>query len=149
MNTTLQAQIFFLPTAITHQAALLHSSCFNLAHNLLQRSDLPYVVVPIPGMQYLAIVEAGDIWFVDSEQQTSELNPNGKLITLSWHPHLAESRSSLDQHIPMDVVFYAPGLEQVQQRLTGEFYKGLMLLDAEYSQTTIPTQPMIIMPLEK
>ncbi|MGD2119149.1 MAG: hypothetical protein PVG66_12370 [Chromatiales bacterium] len=145
--SSLHQQILFLPARFARESALIHTSCYNLAQSILERSELPYVPVSIDSMQYLAIIELNDIWFADTSSRISHDDQPGYRIMLSWHPHLAESRSEQDQHIAMEVTYYAPELEQLQQRLTGEFYKALMLLDAKFPQTTVPSQPYSIVPL--
>lgn len=48
----------------------------------------------------------------------------------------------------MDIIFYGENRSDIQQQLTGEFYKALMLLDEKYKEKIIPTEAMKIIDLD-
>ena len=127
---------------------MLLSRVYNLAHVLLNRSPSDFVFVPIRSMQYLAIIEKDAFWFVDSLAYATRGDEGGRLITVSWHPLLsAGDRSSLSQHMECRVIFYGGDRSEVQQRLRGEFFQAMQLLDQRYRETIVSDSEVSILPL--
>jgi hypothetical protein len=91
-------------------------------------------------MQYLAIIEMHDIWFVDSQAYAVKKKVGGRMITVSWHTRDENERESLDQHLPMKVIYYDQDMSEIQQRLRGEFFKAMQLMDQRYRDEAIPTE---------
>ena len=133
-----QPQTFFLPEANSEQHSVIHASCYRLSLSVLRRAEHEPVPVLIEKLQYTALITDSNIYFADN---------NDMLIKISWHLHLAEARDINEQHIPMKVVFYQDGLDQLQQQLTGEYYKTLMLVDEKYQTDVIPSGNCRIQPL--
>jgi len=148
MKSTDKQQFLFLPPEFSKESAVIHVSCYKLALIVLNRSTFPHIIVPIEKLGYLAVIEPNAIWFTHNLSQTIHDHQTGRMINLSWHPHIAESRNELDQHIPMDIIFYGENRSDIQQQLTGEFYKALMLLDEKYKEKIIPTEAMKIIDLD-
>jgi hypothetical protein len=139
MNTHNQ-QTFFLPDPCTDKSSVIRAETYNLAHTLLNRSDSGYVFVPIRNMQYLAVIDGHDIWFVDSQAYAVSHNEGGRLITISWHTDPAMERHALNENIPLRVVFYANNMGDTQLRLSGEFHSSMLLMDGRYRDQQIPDE---------
>lgn len=139
---------FFTPEQFLCRQERLLAQVYNLAHVLLKRTPSDYLFVPIRRLQYLAIVEQTAFRFVDSLAYATRGNEGGRLITISWHPLLtAQQRDGLNQHVDCRVIFYGKDMSEVQQRLSGEFYQAMQLLDRRYRDSNIPPEGAVILPL--
>lgn len=142
-------QTFFLPQSCAQKSSMVAAETYNLAHTLLNRSDSTYVFVPIRSMQYLAIIEGHDIWFVDSQAYAVSQNEGGRLITISWHTDSTIERKALNENFPLKVVFYQANMGDIQLRLTGEFHKAMLLMDERYRDQQIPDEGARIIHLKR
>lgn len=142
-------QTFFLPRIFKQYPSTIRSDCFNLAHTLLNRAKSPHVFVPIRSMQYLAVIDGNEVWFIDSLAYAVEHNEGGRLITISWRISNHTERQSLDQNIPMDIIFYARDQQEIQLRLTGEFYQAMSQMDQRYRDEQIPSEGARIIKLNR
>jgi hypothetical protein len=97
----------------------LPAGTYNLTHTLLARSN-GCVFVPIRTMQYLAIIDAEEIVFIDREAS--------QLIQLAWQHFRPQTRTALDEPVPYEVVYYMVHTRQVMTRLQSEFPRALRLL---------------------
>jgi len=141
-------QTFFLPNRFSEKHSTLPSTHYNLAHTLLNRTKSEYIFIPIRSMQYLAIIDGNDFWFVDSQAYAVSNEEGGRMITVSWHPDPGLEKESLDQHHPMKVVFYERDMSDIQIRLCGEFYQAMQLVDQRYRDEQIPVEGARILPLK-
>lgn len=147
MKTQNELQTFLLPGKVTEQSSVIHSSCYRLSLSMLRRAEQQPVAVPIDSLGCIALITETEIFFAKPRQQDEAVKNADARIKISWHLHLAEARDVNDQHIPMRIIFYDHGLEQLQQQLTGEFYKALMLMDESYRDNLIPSGDIEIMPV--
>jgi hypothetical protein len=131
-------QTFILPDQFAQKTSTIRADAYNLAHTLLKRTDSHYVFVPIRSMLYLAIIEAHDIWFVDSQAYAVKDNEGGRLITVSWHDDPAIARSALNENMALRVVYYQQDRSDIQGRLNQEFYQAMLLMDQRYRDQQIP-----------
>lgn len=146
--TAHRTQSFFTPDEFFCQNDLLLSRTYNLAHVLLNRSQSDFLFVPIRSMQYLAIIEKDAFWFVDSMAYAVRGGEGGRIITVSWHPLLsAGKRCSLNQHMECRVIFYGGDMGEIQQRLRGEFFQSMQLLDQRYRESLVADSEVSILPL--
>ena len=102
---------------ISREPRTLPSSTYNLAHTLLARSPSGYLFVPIRSMQYLAIIDAEEIVFLDGERKC--------WVDIAWRHFHPQSRSSLEDPVPYDACFYQAGSAQLMNRLQAEFTRAL------------------------
>ena len=136
--TAHRSHSFFTPDEFSCQHDTLLSQTYNLAHVLLNRSQANHLFVPIRSMQYLAIIERDDFWFVDSMAYAVRGEEGGRIITVSWHPVLtAGKRIGLSQHMDCRVIFYDRDMSDVQSRLRGEFFKSMQLMDQRYRESLV------------
>lgn len=139
MQSTETKQTFLLPKSISEQASIVHASCYRLSLSMLRRAEHEMVCVPIDSLNLKGLITDSAIFFADTHEADTEAGKiNGK-IKISWHLHLAEERDINEQHIPMKVIFYDNGLENLQQQITGEYYRALMLMDESYRNNLIPS----------
>ena len=138
MQHTEEKQTFLLPENISEQTSVIHASCYRLSLSLLRRSEQDIVSVPIENLNLIGLVTDSAIFFADASDRTAEQGEISGKIRISWHLHIAEQRDVNEQHIPMKVVFYDHNLENLQQKLTGEYFRALMLMDECYRDKPIP-----------
>jgi hypothetical protein len=93
---------------------------YHLTRLLLARSRDTFVFVPIRSMQYLGIIEAGELNFVHSEARRE--------IDISWQSLTADERSALDQPVSYEAVYYTDEAPVTMQRLQGDLLRALELM---------------------
>ena len=141
MNSPHSIQTFFTPPLFSTQQETLLCNTYNLAHILLKRSGQEHLFIPIRSMQYLAIIEPNQFWFVDSMAYAVHHNEGGRVIAVSWHPN-PQQRNSIQQHMDCEVRFYQRDQSDVQTRLRGEFYQAMQIIDQRYRETLEPSPPL-------
>jgi hypothetical protein len=97
-------------------------------------------------MQYQAVIDAEEIIFVDNQGYAVQDGKGGRLIVLSWQMQMHRSRASLNEPVPIEVVYYVREDHRIHRRLIGEFPKALDLYegrlnDTEKTATILPFQP--------
>jgi hypothetical protein len=133
-------QTFFLPPRHSTLHSTLSAESYNLSFTLLKRSESDHLFVPVRSMQYLAIIDGHDIWFVDSQAYAVNEAEGGRMITVSWHVEKQLQRNALDQPVPMRIHFYHKDMSSIQQRLRGEFLRAMQQLDQRYRDQQIPSE---------
>jgi hypothetical protein len=101
----------------------LPAATYNLAHALLSRSPSGYLFVPIRSMQYLAILDAEEFVFLDGERKC--------WIDIAWQDFRSQVRTSLDEPVPYQAVYYQPDAAQLMARLQAELPRALNDLAAK------------------
>lgn len=101
----------------------LPAAAYNLAHTLLARSPAGVVFVPIRAMQFLAIVDAEEVVFIDAERKS--------LIDIAWQNFRPQQRSSLDEPVAYEAVYYHPAAADTMRRLQSEFARALQALSGK------------------
>lgn len=110
---------FYREQEIARLPAFLPAATYNLAHTLLARAG-PCLFVPIRSLQYMAVLDAEEFIFVDSQ--------NKAWVELAWQHFRPQTRASLDEPVPFEVVHYLPQAAETMRRLPGEFHQALRLL---------------------
>ncbi|MDP2325150.1 MAG: hypothetical protein Q8N51_14130 [Gammaproteobacteria bacterium] len=98
----------------------LPAALYNLARTLQARSPRGVVFVPIRGMQFLAILDAEEFVFVDSQHQ--------QWAVLAWQGFRPQERESLDAPVPFEAAFYRTDAAEIQRQLQPEFFKAMQAL---------------------
>lgn len=93
---------------------------YNLARMLQTRSPRGVAFVPIRRMQILAILDAEEFVFVDSQHK--------QLAVLAWRGFRPQARESLDDPVPFDAMFYREDARELQRQLQPEFFKAMQAL---------------------
>lgn len=110
---------FYREQEIARLPAFLPAATYNLAHTLLARAG-QCLFVPIRSLQYMAVLDAEEFIFVDSQ--------NKAWIELAWQHFRPQARSALGERVPFEVVHYAPQATATMKRLPGEFHRALQSL---------------------
>jgi hypothetical protein len=98
----------------------LPASTYNLAITLLVRCASEHLFVPIRSMQYLAIVDIKEFVFIDGERKC--------WIDIAWQDFQSQARTSLDQPVAYEAVYYRENQAEIMSRLQREFPVALRVL---------------------
>ena len=105
---------------VAREPRQLSAATYNLAHTMLSRSASGNLFIPIRTMQYLAILDAEELVFLDGVRKC--------WIDIAWRNFRPQFRSSLDDPVSYDAVYYTPGMVQIMTRLQRELYLALQQL---------------------
>jgi len=105
---------------VNHDSRCLPATAYNLAITLLSRSPTGNLFVPIRSMQYLAIVDQEEFVFLDGERKC--------WVDIAWRNFQSRARTSLDEPVKYDAVYYRHDLATVMWRLQTEFPRALKAL---------------------
>lgn len=108
---------FYREDPIEVRPAQLPASVYNAAHRLLAGSGSGCVFVPIRSMQYLAVIDAEEIIFVDREAR--------HLVELAWRAFRPQARTGLLEPVPYEIHLYLAKARESLVRLQGDFAKAL------------------------
>lgn len=95
------------------------AATYNRMRTLLGKAP-GVLFVPIRSMQFLAIVDAEEVVFVDHLRKT--------WVAIAWRDFHPGQRSALDAAVPMQVVHYRQDGAGLMQRLPAEFDLALATL---------------------
>lgn len=124
------SETFFRAAKSQRETRSLPADIFNRCRRLLGRAERGSVFVPIRSMQYLAVIDAEEVIFVDSQGRYQIVEgEGGRPILLSWRFPPPGERESITEPVPLEVIYYYRGLKDVQRRLVGEFAKALSHLE--------------------
>ncbi|MHB9119479.1 MAG: hypothetical protein ACYC2R_14595 [Burkholderiales bacterium] len=101
----------------------LPAATYNLAHALLSRSASGCLFVPIRAMQYLAILDAEEFVFLDG--------PRKCWIDIAWRNFKPQDRTSLDDAVAYEAVYYQASAAGLMARLQAELPRALNALAAK------------------
>ena len=122
-------ETFFRPGEVRRDSSALPAPIYNQCRRLLGRAERGCVFVPIRDMQFVAVIDAEEVIFVDSQTGHMVLNGlGGRPILLSWRFGSPAERDSLHAPVSFEVIYYRKGLDEVQRRLPGAFNKALQRL---------------------
>ncbi len=127
---------FYREQEIARLPGFLPAATYNLAHTLLARAG-KCLFVPIRSMQYMAVLDAEEFIFVDSQ--------NRAWVELAWQRFRPQARNSLDEPVPFEVVHYLPQAAETMRRLPTEFQQALQLL----ADRQKPDSPASVLDLQR
>jgi hypothetical protein len=110
---------------LARESRYLPASTYNLAQTLLARSPNGCLFVPIRSMQYLAIIDAEEIIFIDGERKC--------WVDTAWRHFHPQARSSLEVPVSYEAYFYQSGSARQMSRLQAEFACSLQVFSARSS----------------
>ncbi|MEN8212909.1 MAG: hypothetical protein ABFR19_00975 [Pseudomonadota bacterium] len=113
-------EYFFRDAELGSEQRSLPAETYNAMHLLFEHSGDPAVFVPIRSMQYLAVIDAEEVIFVDAVARR-------RLIELSWCNFSPRSRTSLTDAVPFRFVYYDQRALETMKRLQCEFSKFVKL----------------------
>lgn len=108
---------------LAREPRFLPAAIYNLAHLLLSRCATDTLFVPIRPMQYLAILDAEEFVFLDGEHKC--------WVDIAWQNFRPQVRTSLEDPVPYQAVYYRPESEQLMARLQAELPRALNDLAAK------------------
>lgn len=114
---------------VAHEPRALPAATYNLAVVQLARSPSGCLFVPIRSMQYLAILSPDEFMFIDGERKN--------WIDISWRRFKPQLRTSLQEPVLYEVVYYRPDYVGLMLRLQSEFFPALRSL----ADKTKPRRP--------
>jgi len=118
---------FYRPDTVAgREPWALAAETYNRTYLLLRRGGEDCLFVPIRSMQYLAVVDAEEVIFVDGNRRP--------YIEVAWQGFRPQAREGLDQPVPFEVVYYDARGVETMQRLVGEFGRAVRLLAERYPQ---------------
>lgn len=98
----------------------LAADTYNLLQTLLARSQTGNLFIPIRRMQYLAILDAEELIFLDGVHKC--------WVDIAWRNFHPQSRSSLDEPVSYDAVYYTLEAERIMSQLQRELFLALQLM---------------------
>ena len=110
---------FYREQEIARLPDFLPATTYHLAHTLLARAGT-CLFVPIRSLQYMAVLDAEEFIFVDSQ--------NKAWVEFAWQRFQPQMRASLGERVPFEVVHYLPQAAETMKRMLGEFQLALQLL---------------------
>ncbi len=128
-------ETFFRTDELRRQTSAMSGTTYNLAHHLVTHSPQGCVFVPIRRMQYLAVLDAQEFIFIDSQ--------GDRHIELAWQSFHPQVRTALDEPVAFDLVYYRGEGEATMRWLPGEFYKSMMQLSERQSRGASRTAKII------
>ncbi len=118
-------ETFYRADELRRRTSAMPGTTYNLAHQLVARSPQGCVFVPIRSMQYLAVLDAQEFIFIDSQ--------GDRHIELAWLGFHPQARTALDEPVPFDLVYYRSQGEDTMRWLPVEFYKSMLQLSERQS----------------
>lgn len=110
-------ETFYLRPEHAREARQLPAEVYNLAHRLRRHATECCLFVPIRSMQFLAALSGDEVVFVDSEAR--------RFVEIIWSGFKPAVRSSLDEPVAYQAVYFSPQAPSLMGQLQGEFAKAL------------------------
>ncbi|MEJ2644805.1 MAG: hypothetical protein P8180_07700 [Gammaproteobacteria bacterium] len=129
---------FYRPDEIGREPHRLPAAIYNLAYLLLKHSGGDCLFVPIRSIQYMAVLDAEEIIFVDREARS--------LIELSWQNFRPQDRQTLEEPVPYQAVLYRDKARETLRHLQTEFFKALRQLESRVRTSTAQTADVVPWP---
>lgn len=108
---------------LAREPRFLPAATYNMAHTLLSRSTSGCLFIPVRAVQYLAILDAEELVFIDGDRKC--------WIDIAWQDFRPQRRASLDEPVPYQAVYYRADSAQLMARLQAELPRALKELEAK------------------
>jgi hypothetical protein len=122
-------EVFFRPEPISRERVIIPAPLYNRCRLMLSRCDRPHLFVPIRTMQYLAVIDEEEVIFVDSQAYAVRNGEGGRMIMFTWRFDDARQRESLNEPVPIEVLYQHERALELRSRIMGEFDRALQLLE--------------------
>lgn len=132
-------ETFYLPDEIGRITTRIPADLYNTSRNLLARSKLGCVFIPIRSLQVFGVITERETVFVDSLSYAHVGNEGGRIIKLGWE-YRHTGRVALDAPVECEVVYYHEDGESLQGRLIMEFRTALNTADKRYRDEAMPAE---------
>jgi len=146
MNIT--TDTFFRPGEVAREQVNLPAPLFNRCVLLLNRSTTKNVFVPVRTMQYQAVIDSDEIIFVDNQGYAVQDGKGGRLIILAWQMPMHKSRDSLNEPVPIEVIYYVREDHNTHRRLIGDFPKALERYENRLNENDNREKTAVILPFQ-
>lgn len=130
-------ETFYRPEPLARENRSLPAETYNRAHHLVAQAREGCVFVPIRSMQFLAVLDREEFVFIDRECRN--------LIDIAWRQFHPGQRSSLEEPVTYEAVYYSATAQDTMKRLQGEFLKALR----DYEGRVAPRASARILPLQR
>ena len=110
-----QKESFYRGEALGSFQFQLPANTYNLTRTLLHQSDGACVFVPIRSMQFMSVIDHEEVIFIYMHRRT--------MIEFSWRHFKPNTRESLKDPVPYELVYYDKQALETMQRIQGEFHK--------------------------
>ena len=110
-------ETFYRAESVARENRSLPAETYNRAHHLLAQAREGCVFVPIRSMQFLAVLDCEEFVFIDRERRN--------LIDIAWQHFRPGQRTSLEDPVAYEAVYYSTTAQESMKRLQGEFQKAL------------------------
>lgn len=117
-------ETFYREEPIEVRSTRLPATLYNQVHTLLAQSQTGCVFVPIRSIQYMAVIDAEEIIFVDREAK--------HLVEVAWRSFRPQARTALDEPVPYEVHIYLKKAFEVMSHLQGAFQQALQQIDERH-----------------
>lgn len=131
-------ETFYREDPLEVRPAHLSANIYNLAHRLLVRGGADCLFVPIRAIQYMAVLDAEEIIFVDREAK--------HLVEIAWRKFRPQARAALSDPVPYEIHLYLDKANETLARLQGEFFKALMQMDERTASGRLAVDDAPIVP---
>lgn len=108
---------------VSRESRQLPAVTYNLAVTLLSRSVSGNLFIPIRSMQYLAILDAEELIFLDG--------PRKCWVDIAWRNFHPQLRHSLDEPVSYEAVYYTVEAANIMARLQRELFLALQQLSGK------------------
>jgi hypothetical protein len=108
---------------LTQETRTLPAAVYNLARTLQARSPSGVAFVPIRSMQVLAILDAEEFVFLDSQYKS--------WVMVAWQCFRSDERETLEDPVSYQLACYEHSGIEAMARLPREFHQALLGLAAK------------------
>jgi len=120
-----RSETFFRPPQRACERLTIPAPLYNHCRLALARCAQPHVFVPVRSLQFMAVIDADEVIFVDSMAYAVQDGEGGKLICLAWSFAPAAGRDDLAAPAPVELRYYRDDARELHGRLVGEFGREL------------------------
>lgn len=118
--------------AFASETRFLPADIYNLALTLLSHDPTGQLFVPIRTMQYLAIIDHEEFVFIDGERKC--------WIDIAWRHFKPQARTSLEDPVQYEAVYYRLESIDWMRRLQSEFPLALRQFAAKEKRPDTPAK---------
>jgi len=148
MTGSFTRETFVRPAELDRRQTSIAAQLYNRCRLLLRHSRSGFVFVPIRSMQYQAVIEDREIFFVDLQGgYVTHQGERGRPIILSWLLPSAAEREALDAPVTIELVRYRDDAEAIHRRLCSEFPLALMRAEQQKRSGSAASALARILPL--
>ena len=140
-------ETFFRPEVTERDSITLRPDLFNRVRLALARSVTDCAFIPIRSMQFQAVITRDEIIFVDNQGYAVKDGEGGRIIVLAWDLSAAGQRDSLNQPVPIEILYFGRNLHEVHRRIMSEFPVALDKHEARDRDLRQPGTTARIVPL--